>query len=106
MLDELTCGFCSESLEPLTLAQREDHYETHFSFCGATPANDVNLAESSRQSTSNTGQREKNRFHPNPKESWRRLVQKIENDVFWYPSLGVPPPRNFTPGSDATNPTH
>jgi hypothetical protein len=26
------------------------------------------------------------------------MKRKVENDVFWYPSLAVPPPRNFTPG--------
>lgn len=99
MSDGLTCGFCSENLESLTLSQREDHYEAHFVASGCGSSADGVRGESSRRNASNTtAQRGKRRFQPNVREPWEKLVKKIENDVFWYPSLGSPPPRNYTPG--------
>jgi hypothetical protein len=100
MSDELTCGFCSENLESLTLSQREDHYEAHFIACGSSTSGID--AESSRRNATATAQRGKKRFQPSVRRPWKKLVEKIENDAFWYPSLGVPPPRNYSPGDAAT----
>lgn len=88
MSDKLVCGFCLQNIEALALSQREDHYEAHFLAFGNE--NVEARAESSRQNA--TG---KAKFNHKP---WKNLSKKLENDVFWYPSLGTPPPRNYTPG--------
>ena len=90
MSDELVCGFCSQNIEALALSQREDHYEAHFLAFGNESVTTGVRAESSRQSA--TG---KDKLNHKP---WKNLGKKLENDVFWYPSLGIPPPRNYTPG--------
>lgn len=94
MPDELVCGFCSQNIENLALSQREDHYEAHFL---ASDHGDV--ASAVRTEISRRNITEKNRLNHKP---WKNLVRKIENDVFWYPSLGIPPPRNYTPGDMPT----
>ncbi|KAJ3572815.1 hypothetical protein NP233_g2834 [Leucocoprinus birnbaumii] len=100
MSDDLTCGFCSENLESLTLSQREDHYEAHFleTGCGTSAGSSLKPTSSQQNNPKITGQRWKKRSQPNARESWKKLVNKIENDVFWYPSIGGSPPRNYTPG--------
>lgn len=94
MPDELVCGFCSQNIENLALSQIEDHYEAHFL---ASDHGDV--ASAVRTEISRRNITEKNRLNHKP---WKNLVRKIENDVFWYPSLGIPPPRNYTPGDMPT----
>jgi len=88
MSDELVCGFCSQNIEALALSQREDHYEAHFLAFGNESV--TSAAESSRQNAIG-----KDKLNHKP---WKNLGKKLENDVFWYPSLGIPPPRNYTPG--------
>lgn len=91
MTDHFTCAFCPEDLQTLTISQRQDHYEAHLLAISQTNVPNVQASSSKRLQA-------KRQFYSGPTESWKAMKRKVENDVFWYPSLGVPPPRNFTPG--------
>lgn len=85
-LKSISCGICSQTLNTLTLIERQAHYELHFN------------QESQRESSFNNGSYR-------PFQVFNKVKRKCiggakENDVFWYPSLSSSSsiPSNYTPG--------
>ncbi|KAL0947347.1 hypothetical protein HGRIS_013464 [Hohenbuehelia grisea] len=78
----MDCQFCFSNLDKLTVKQREEHYEAHFS----------------RPSGGDTSP--KHRI--DPKKPLRKILEKMsigsEQDRFWFRSAAAPCPSNFTPG--------
>ncbi|KAJ3508673.1 hypothetical protein NLJ89_g5620 [Agrocybe chaxingu] len=102
IIESLRCAFCSKDLDPLSIPQREAHYEVHFS-------NEAHTAFGSSQTVSinvdlNTEPpaplkkdfRAPDTKKDNPQK--RCMLLPKETDVFWYPDRASLPPSSCTPG--------
>ncbi|KAG6871024.1 hypothetical protein C0992_011854, partial [Termitomyces sp. T32_za158] len=96
----IDCGFCSENLNGLTLPEREEHYELHFSAAPGSPKSSQG-AQVPRTSTpvekNIQFSKESKKFHDKGKQKETETVQS-DTGVFWHCGLSVPPPQNYTQG--------
>ncbi|KAJ7771761.1 peptidase family C78-domain-containing protein [Mycena metata] len=82
------CQLCFTNLDALSLPQREQHYDKHFS-------SEQPIASTSSSKQPPTNDRDESR---SPGKSWKDWLVPKGQDKFWYPSQTLPPPNNFTPG--------
>ncbi|GJJ11985.1 hypothetical protein Clacol_006223 [Clathrus columnatus] len=81
-IEPLKCQICNASLQPLSIQQRQAHYDSHFDHTASTEV----IPSNQNQNT--------NTKHAKPGTA--KPSSQKEN-TFWYPTQTVPPPHNFTP---------
>ncbi|KAJ3556533.1 hypothetical protein NM688_g1977 [Phlebia brevispora] len=77
---------CPQSLQNMTLNQRQEHYDTHFSGEAEGSSSTTPVKSSLRASSLKAG------------SALKRKRRDEDEDLFWHPSQTTPPPPNFTPG--------
>ncbi|CAA7267938.1 unnamed protein product [Cyclocybe aegerita] len=98
VIESLRCAFCSKDLDPLSISQREAHYELHFSndFGGSQTVSikvDLNTEPPAPPKKDFRAAYTKN---GTPQK--RCMLLAKETDVFWYPDQANLPPSSCTPG--------
>ncbi|KAJ7929281.1 peptidase family C78-domain-containing protein [Mycena leptocephala] len=88
----IQCQLCSTNLDRLSVSQREQHYDKHFS--------DEPIASSSSNKKPNGSEKPANSdSKSSPKKfNWKDWIVPKGQDTFWYPTQNSQPPSNHIPG--------
>ncbi|PPQ64011.1 hypothetical protein CVT24_009385 [Panaeolus cyanescens] len=92
MSDSVICAFCNSELDFMTIQERENHYEAHFS------EQAIEHAEASRSATDNNASSSLQTATQSSTWKTRKWPFPKETDVFWHPQMTEAPPKSCTPG--------
>ncbi|KAJ3815746.1 peptidase family C78-domain-containing protein [Lentinula lateritia] len=88
----LRCQLCWENIDDWSVSERQRHYDAHLEESEGNPSPQAN-SSSSTTSKNISSLLSKGRF----KNPMTANLEKSQ-DVFWYPAMHTPPPKNFIPG--------
>ncbi|CAE6502332.1 unnamed protein product [Rhizoctonia solani] len=93
------CELCRESLQELSLEDRQTHYEAHFNKGDGLQVNEIDAQLAASIATQGSSP-SRGVVAPGTHSSRQQVIvqQKPRYNVFWHPVCGLPVPRIATPG--------